>query len=258
MFKRPMMIAALLVAGSSQAGTVMETVNRDLTGKKAENVMTTYAQNGQLRIESGDHDGYSVFKDDALYVINTRDKNYVVLDRDSLKKMADALSPAMKMLAQMPPEQRAQMEKMMGKEAAAAMGGGSKKEIRKTARTGSAAGYSCSFVEIVEDGTVADELCVVPPGTLKGGDEIMAAAMKMSGMLQDALKDFDAPQLREMIDEQTALYSKVGGIPVLTRHFGNGKPVSETTIKSSRSEAIAADKFGVPAGYSRREFMPGR
>ncbi len=256
MSRRYLTLIALL-AGSVHAGTVMEMVNRDLGGQGKESVMTTYAQDGQLRIESGERDGYSVFKDDALYVINTRDRNYVVMDRATLKQMADAISPAMKMLAQMPPEQRAQMERMLGKNAAG-LTGGTKQEVRKTARTGQAAGHSCSYVEVVKNGAIEDELCVVPPGTLKGGDELMAAAQKMSAMLQDALKDLDAPQLKQMIDEQTALYAKVGGIPVLSRHYADGKPVSETTLKSSRSESLPATTFSVPDGYARRELVPGR
>lgn len=243
-----------LLAGSAHAGTVIEMVNRDLGGQGKETVMTTYAQDGQLRIEAGDRDGFSLFKDDALYVVNNRDKNYVVMDRAALKKMADAVSPAMKMLAQMPPEQRAQMEKMLGQNAAA-LGGGAKQEVRKTSRSGQAAGHACSYVEVLKDGVIEDELCIVAPGTLKGGDELMAAAQKMSAMLQDALKDLDAPQLKQMMDEQTALYAKVGGIPVLSRHYNGGKPVSESTLRSNRSEALPAATFTVPAGYARRDFM---
>lgn len=247
-----------LLAGAAQAGTVLEMVNRDLGGQQKETVMTTYAQDGQLRIEAGDREGFSLFKDDALYVVNNRDRNYVVMDRAALKKMADAISPVMKMLAQMPPEQRAQMEKMMGQSASSALGGGAKQEVRKTSRSGSAAGHACSYVEIVKNGAIEDELCIVAPATLKGGDELMAAAQKMSAMLQDAFKDLDAPQLKQMIDEQTALYGKVGGIPVLSRHYANGKPASESTLRSSRSEALPATTFAVPEGYARRELMPAR
>lgn len=257
MSRRHLTLIAVL-AGSAHAGTVIEMVNRDLDGQQKETVMTTYAQSGQLRIEAGDRDGFSLFKEDSLYVVNNRDKNYVVMDRAALKRMADAISPAMKLLAQMPPEQRAQMEKMLGQNASGALGGGAKQEVRKTSRTGSAAGHTCSYVEILKAGVVEDELCIVAPGTLKGGDELMAAAQKMSAMLQDAFKDLDAPQLKQMMDEQTALYTKVGGIPVLSRHYSNGKPVSESTLRSSRSETLPATTFAVPAGYAQREFIPTR
>jgi len=257
MLSRTLTIAAVLVCGFAQAGTVLETVNRDLGGKQAETVITTYAQDGQLRVETGDRDGFTLFKDNALYIINGKDKNYVLMDRAALKKMADAISPAMKMLAQMPPEQRAQMEKMMGKNMPG-MQASAKKEIRKTSRTGEAAGHSCSYVEVLKNDVLEDEMCIVPPGTIKGGDELMAAAQKMSTMLQEALQDLDVPQLKQMLDDQTAMYTKLGGIPVVSRHFSGGKPVSETTLRSNRTESIPATTFSVPDGYTRKDLLQGR
>lgn len=261
MLTRNLTIAMVLITGSARAGTVLETVNRDLTGSKGESVMTTYAQGGQLRVESSDRDGSLIFKDDALYAINNKDRNYIVMDRATMKHMAETVNPMLKQMqermAQMPPEQRAQMESMMGKH----MPGAQKpvnREVRKTARTGKSAGYACSYVELVADGVVEDELCVVAPASLKGGDELMAAAQKMSALMQDIMKDIDAPWLKDTIDQQTANYAKMGGIPVLSRHFADGKAVQETTLKAIRSESVPAAIFTVPAGYTRKELMPTR
>ena len=258
---RTLTIAAVLIAGSSQAGTVLEMSSRDLNGNKAETTMTTYAQNGQLRVQTSDRDAAMIFSNDTVYVINNKEKNYVAMDRATMQKMAETVNPMLKQLqermAQMPPEQRAQMERMMGKN----MPGAQKpvtREVRKTSRSGKAAGYSCKYVELLADGVVEDELCVVEPGSLKGGDELMAAAEKMSAAMQDFVKDLDAPWLKDSIDQQTANYAKIGGIPVLSRHFTDGKPVNETTLKSIQSQSLPAATFSVPAGYTRREMMPGR
>lgn len=254
---RHICFTAALLSGYAHAGTVIETINRDLGGTPKETVVTTSAQDGQLRIDAADRDGFSIFKDDALYIVNARDKTYVVMDRAALKQLADTISPAMKLLAQMPPEQREQVERLLGKEAAA-LTRSATQEIRKTTRTGQAAGYDCTYVEIVQDAAVEDELCVVEPGRLRGGDELMSAAQSLSAMLQDAFRDLDAPQLKQFIDQQTAMYGKVGGIPVLSRHFADGKAVSETTLRSSRTETIPASAFAVPEGYTRKDVLQGR
>ncbi|MBB6094498.1 hypothetical protein HNQ60_003385 [Povalibacter uvarum] len=257
---RTLTIAAVLITGSSHAGTVLQTVDKDLTGGRADTTMTTYAQNGQLRVETSNRDGMMIFKDDALYAVNNKEKSYVTMDRASMKKMAETVNPMLKQMqermAQMPPEQRAQMERMLGKSLPGAQKSVAR-EVRKTSRTGKAAGYSCNYVEMLADGVVEDELCVVAPSSLKGGDELMAAAQKMSAMLQDFMKDVDAPWLKDAVDKQTANYAKIGGIPVLSRHFADGKAVNETTLKSIRTESIPAASFAVPAGYTRREMMPG-
>lgn len=258
---RTLTLAIALLAGSSQAGTVMEMSSRDLNGNQAETVMTTYAQDGQLRVETTDRDGAMVFSNDTVYAINHKEKSYVAIDRATMQRMAETVNPMLKQLqermAQMPPEQRAQMERMMGKN----MPGAQKpvtREVRKTARSGKAAGYSCKIVELLADGVVEDELCVVDPKSLQGGDELMAAAAKMSASLQDFMQDIDAPWLKDSIDQQTANYAKIGGIPVLSRHFAAGKAVNETTLKSIQSQSIPATTFKIPAGYTRREMMPAR
>ena len=257
--RRFLTIAMVLLTGQVQAGTVLETVSRELGGAGSETLTTTYAQGGRMRVDSGDRDGTMLFKDDALYAINNKDRNYVLMDRATIKKMADTINPALKQmqerLAQMPPEQRAQMERLMGN-SLPGMKPAATQEIRKTARTDKVAGYSCSYVESLEGGVLQDEFCVVAPSSLKGGDELMVAAQKMSTLMQDLLKDVDAPWLRETVAKQTENFAKIGGVPVLTRHFSAGKPVSETTIKSIRTEAVPAATFEVPAGYTRKDIMP--
>ena len=58
-----------------------------------------------------------IFRDDLFLMINHDDKTYTVIDEATLEQIGSRMSAAMtKMeaqLAQMPPEQRAMMEKMM-------------------------------------------------------------------------------------------------------------------------------------------------
>lgn len=254
--RKTSLAATLMLAAAAHAGTVMESLNRDLAGDRAESVTTTYAQAGQMRVESGTSDSFLIFKDDTLYSISRKDRSYVAMDRATLKKMIDQISPVMKQmqerLAKMSPEQRAQMERMMGRKMPG-MGQNSVQEIRKTARAGNVGGYSCNYVEVVEGGVLSSELCVVNPAALKGGEELMNAALKMSALVQDMLKGMDAPWLRQTIDRQVENYSRIGGVPVLSRHYSDGKAANETTIRSIRAQALPANTFEVPEGYSRKE-----
>jgi hypothetical protein len=246
----------LMLAVSAHAGTIMESLNKDLAGNRAESTTTTYAQAGQMRVEPGTSDGFLIFKNDTLYSINNKDKSYIAMDRVTMKQMIDQISPMMQQmqeqLAKMPPEQRAQMERMMGKKIPG-MGQASVQEVRKTTRTGKAGGYACNYVEVTADGVLENELCVVAPTALKGGDELMTAALTMSALVQDMLKGLDTPWLRQSIDRQVENYGKIGGVPVLSRYYADGKVANETTLKSIRSQALPAATFEVPAGYSRKE-----
>jgi hypothetical protein len=247
-----------MLAAVADAGTVLEMVNRNLAGGNQESVSTTYAQDGRMRVETQPGDSVMIFKDDTIYNIDNKDRSYTVMDRASMQKLAAQLSPALKQMqeqmAKMSPEQRAQMERMMG----GRMPGAAKpdsQQVRKTTRTGTVAGHGCTYVEMLEENVVEEEMCVAPSGALKGGKELTDAAMKLSALLREMLQSFDAPWLKDSIAQQVENYEQLGGVPLSTRHFSSGKPVSESTMKSIRSDAVPADAFAIPAGYTRKDMM---
>jgi hypothetical protein len=248
-----------MLAGSLQAGTVMETLSRDLNnpGANGTATITTHAQDGRMRVEMKPGDSVMIFKDDVIYNVNKKDKSFVVMDRATMKRMADQLAPALKQmqeqLAKMPPEQRAQMEKMMGGRMAGVMND-KPQEIRKTSRGGKAAGHACTYAEVHQGGALTDEFCVVPANSLRGSQDLLLAAKKMSALMKEMFSNLDAPWLKDMASRQ-ADYEKIGGVPVLTRHYTDGKPAHETTLQSIRSESLAASLFEVPAGFTKKEMM---
>jgi len=255
------LIAMAFAAMAAQAGALLKTRIHDIAANK-DSASLVYAQDGNMRAGSDDPQrSYVVFGNDAMYSINPKDKTYTTLDRASIGKMADTLNPALKQMqermAKMSPEQRAQMEKLMGKKIPGA-GKPSVQEVRKTARTGKAAGYSCTYTEVLEDGVLSGEYCVVPIGSLKGGKELAESSAKVAAMMADMLKQIDAPWLKQLADKQVENYGKLGGIPVLSRTFSEGKPVRESTLESATTPALPAALFQVPADYTKRELMQPR
>jgi hypothetical protein len=254
-------LSLTLSAATALAGTTMESVEHKLDGQRADTVTTISAQDGKLRVDSPASNGVMIFKDDTIYSLNTKDKTYGALDRATLQKMAEQISPALKQmqeqLAKMPPEQRAQVEKMMGK-SMPGMGEQKTQEFRKTSRTDKIGGYSCTYVEMLEDGVLQNELCVVPSGQLKGSADLMAAAQKMRAMLDEMLKTLDSPWMKQMVERQNMNYSELGGVPVFTRRYEDGKPVAETTLRSIRTDSLPAATFEIPAGYAKQEMRGSR
>jgi len=258
------LLTLALFAGSAPAGTLLETVNRDLSSNGSRTTINTWAQNGMMRVESQANEATGrstmIFKNDTIYAINHQDKSYIAMDRESMKRVAEQLNPALKMLQErmkdMTPEQRAQMEKMMGGSLPPGMGEPEKKtEIKRTARTDRISGHSCSYVQVLEGGVLTDEVCVTPTSALKGSDELMTAATRMSDLLREMMSTMDAPWLKQMAEKQVQNFAALGGIPVMSRHFEGGTPQSETTLASIRSEALAASLFDIPAGYTKKDMM---
>jgi hypothetical protein len=241
----------------AHAGTKLETVNRDLSGGRTTTI-NTWAQGGMMRVETQPNESAMIFKDDTIYAISHKDKTYIAMDRASMKRMADQINPHLKMLQEqmknMSPEQRAQMEKMLGRSLPGA-DGEAKQEIKRTSRTDKINGYSCTFVEVRENAVLTDEMCVAPSSALKGSAELMASAKKMTAMMQEMMASMDAPWLKQMAQKQVQNFEQLGGIPVLSRHFVDGKPQSETTVNNISSEAVAATLFEIPAGYTKKDMM---
>ena len=259
---RTLPLSLLLLTLTAHAGTKLETVNRDLSGGRTTTI-NTWAQGGMMRVETQPNESTMIFKDDTIYAISHKDKSYIAMDRASMQRMAEQLNPALQMLQErmkdMTPEQRAQMEKMLGGRIPGASGEPEKKqEIKRTSRNDKINGYSCTFVEVREDGVLTDELCVVPGSALKGSAEVMESARKMAAVLKDMMANVDMPWLKQMSQKQMQNFEALGGIPVLSRHFYDGKPQSETTLSNITSEKLAATLFEVPAGYTKKDMMAPR
>lgn len=251
------LLTLALFASASQAGTLLETVNRELSSKGGSMTINTWAQDGMMRVETqGAQRSTMIYKNDTIYAINHQDKSYYAMDRESMQRVAEQLNPALKMLQErmqdMTPEQRAQMEKMMG---GSLPGAETKSEIKRTARTDKVSGYGCTYVQMLEDGVLTDEMCVAPGKSLKGSDELMTAANRMAQLMREMMSTMDAPWLKQMADKQIQNFAELGGIPVLSRHFVAGSPQSETTLKSIRTETLAASTFELPAGYTKKDML---
>lgn len=250
----------LLTATTAHAGTKLETVSRDLAGGRTSTI-DTWAQGGMMRVDAQSSDSSVIFKDDTIFAVNHKDKSYVVMDRASMKRMAEQINPALQMLQErmktMTPEQRAQMEKMLGTRIPGSEAQ-PQPEIKRTSRNDKINGYSCTYVEVREGSTLTDEICVAPPNALKGSAELMSSAKKMSALVNDMMASMDAPWLKQMAQKQIQNFEALGGIPVMSRHFVDGKPQNETSLASIGSEAVAASLFEIPAGYTRKDMMAPR
>ena len=247
--------SSMLMVSCAQAGTVLETLTRDLEDGE-ESVTKTYAQSGKLRIDAGNtNDDVMIFRDETIYVIDPKEKSYIAMDRAGMKRMAEQLNPALQMLQQqlanLPPEQRAQLEQMLGQKMPQG-GQAPKREIRKTSRTATVAGHGCTYAEVLQNGTLVAEMCVAP-ANLKAGKDLYDAGVKVGAMIKEMLESIDLPLLQGMANSGMEDLERLGGLPLLTRTFESGKAVAETTVKSIRAETLAENLFDIPSGYRRKE-----
>jgi hypothetical protein len=209
---------------------------------------TYQVRGGKVRIESTDSGNNTLLYDAASHGITVLDhakKHYMHIDAETVANLGAAASGAMaemqKQLANLPPEQREAMEKLMPAMPTAP----SLPDIKadRTGRSDVVNGMSCEIVEVAVDGKAAGEACVASKGT--------------------GLSDSDEQTLRSMFADLSKLASSVlggnsgtdrefavlGGLPLRWRD--NTGRVTETRVDTK--VPIDATGFQIPAGYTEEK-----
>jgi hypothetical protein len=256
--KRIAIIAGgLLATQLATAGVYVETVNRDITAGTTTPKQKIYVQNGAGRFM--DPEGRSsLIKGDTLYMIDDKDKSYIVMDKATMEQVAKKLNAQMEQLkqqmARLPPEQRAQMEQMLG---GAGLGGAPRTvEVSDTGKSDKVDGRSCKVWDVTRDGVLDEQICVVPYSSLPGKENFSTVFGNFAKVFEEMAKS--VPMLSGMMANEFSAQVKVNGYPVRQRAYENGKLINEeTVVKVWREEAVPASMFEVPAGYQRKQMPVG-
>jgi hypothetical protein len=260
-------LAGFALCATAQAGVYLESVDKELDGSGTPTTSKMWFDGGRMRTERVEHDGdrdIVLFKDQALYTIDSKSKSYRVIDKAAAEKMGSQVAAAKKQMearmAAMPPEQRKKMEEMMeklGKGGAGAIMPGAKpreRTLKNSGRTETVAGIKCTVWEAFENGEKEEELCAAPAASVPGGDDVIKTFRDISAMLSSftdklGTHSADAPW-RDM--------ETINGVPILTRDFSDGKATSETRLTVARKESVPGSSFEVPAGFTQKKLeFPG-
>lgn len=270
--------ALVCLAGLSRAGVVAEWSEHDVATGKMTPKHTMSVQGNMLRMENSDGKHTVLFRDNALYMLDPATKSYHVLDKAAMDQMAGKLNDAMgamqARLANLPPEQRAMMEKAMPGMAGGMAGGAAPAkhvfDAVEAGGSGSAAGRSCTLWNALRDGKPVDQLCVVPKSSLPGTDEVIDTIRNMAAFnaqLQDAMQAHGGPMgsiganIGSAMSQNLAVMQKIGGVPVASRRFDASTGAlapTEMVITKWQPRDLDAALFAVPPGYTRKDMMGGR
>lgn len=256
--KRIAFIASgLLAAQAVSAGVYIESVNRDIAAGTTTPKQKIYVQNGSGRFM--DPEGRSsLIKGNTLYMIDDKDRSYIVFDKATMEQVAKKLSAQMEQLkqqmAKLPPEQRAQMEQMLG--GAGLNGTPRTVDVADTGKSDKVEGRACKIWDVTRDGVLDEQICVVSYSALPGKENISTVFGSFAKVFEEMAKS--VPMLSGMMANEFSAYVKTNGYPVRQRAYENGKLVGEETIvKIWREEAVPASMFEVPAGYQVKQMPVG-
>ncbi len=208
-------------------------------------------KDGKVRFEqTTDPGNIGLFNtaDSSMIMLDADSKQYFQMDKQVADDMAGAMSEQMaemqKRLAQLPPEQAAQMRRFMpnmGKTAAP------KYSSEKTGAKDNVGGIACEMVRVSKDGQPINENCVA---SLKDAG-ISKADHKTMRAMMEAMESF-SKQMGGGASSMSAELSAIDGIPVKSIDLLSGETM---TLKSLSTDKLDAAQFSVPEGYTKRN-MP--
>ena len=163
------MACGALAAQAASAGVYVEMVDHDIKANTSTLAQKIYVQNGNGRFVDAEGRA-TLIKNGTFYIIDDKDKSYVMFDKATMEQLAKKISEAMEkmkeQLAQLPPEQRAQMEQMMP-----GLSGSESKwivEVIDTGKSDKVDGRNCRIWDVKRDGKLGDQICVVAYSDLPG------------------------------------------------------------------------------------------
>jgi len=195
----------------------------------------------------------------------------MVMDEATIKQLAGQMSQAMaqyeQMLKNVPPQQRAMMEKMMKKQMGNMMPKSiptAESKLSKRGQSKTVAGYKTTHVQQKRDGQLTSEYWAVGWDKIEGGDEVQEAFLGMAKFQDNLTKAFTQGgsnpmmgMVKSMSDNMFKQMSKMNGFPVSVINYKDGTKSRESVLESIDIRTLDPEAFEPPNGYKRQR-MGGR
>jgi len=259
------LLVAMVVLGTSDVANA----GVHLTLESVHDLDTAAVETAQLWIE-GDRvrlestragatapDQALIFHGDTqqLWQIDIDGRRYTRIDRKQLEalglQLAAARREAETRLAGLPPEQRAVVARMLGMNAVDAAQ--VSEDTRKTERREEVAGRSCEVFELLRNGRLRGDACVVSWQAV-GLEQSDFRVFEQLGEFQQAIRrSVGALASGDLVTSQPfTVFDELGGFPLRVRSLDQNGAGSETLFKSFDKVEIEPARFEPPTGYSEQ------
>ncbi len=221
--------------------------------------------------EGGKSQSTLIFKGESkeIIIVDHYQNSYFIMDQETIEGLASQLNNAMAqmktMMANVSPEQKAMMEKMMKQGMGSIPGIPTdsqmqiKPVIKKTGASKTINGYSTQQVVKLENGKRIHEFWVTNWKSVEGGKETLYALEAMQAFMSKIFDSISsensdpfASTLQNMKGNFMEDVTDLGGFPVSTVDYKNGRSETKSTLTSSTSANLSTANFNVPSSYKRR------
>ncbi|MBI3895365.1 MAG: DUF4412 domain-containing protein [Acidobacteria bacterium] len=260
------LVAVVCWAQSAQAGVVIEQQERQPANQNQAHTAILYVDAGKLRMETKSPQGEDVVmifdqSKQVMWTIDRKAGTYYEITAADVQKMGQSMGQAMGQMsemmkqmeaemANMPPEQRAMMERMM-KQGSMTMAQPAAPQITVEEKgQGDKVGqFSCSLYDVLTNGQRTQEVCAAPL------DQALMQPPEYQTF--QAMAEFYEPLRRNAPQGGWGVsgVSQIKGFPVRWRSYEGGRTVSEWEVVKAEQRDLDPSQFGLPSGLKKQDMM---
>ena len=256
------LISALALSGGHAMAGVVLTVTETNLGDNKTRPMTVYLDTDRMKVVN-DKD-IMIFRGDLkrMWAIEGDERKYTEMSPETVQQMSAQVSGAMAQmqaqLAQLPPEQRAQIEAMMAQRGGALAAPAQRQVTYTRAGGGKTVGaWRCEQYAKMVNGQKEEELCMAPIGSVGINADDLKVLESISTMMGPITQQ--APNRGDYLSLD-AVNKAIGfqGIPLETVYYSDGKPERRNTVSKIDRTSIPASTFEIPPGFTKKEMNFGQ
>ena len=252
--------SAALAAAPLFAGVRIQMEDSDVASKKV-TTQVMMLDNTRFRMDADEKTSVMFLTDggrNRMVILDRGRNTYQEIDQQTMDQMGQQMAGAMAQMdaamKNMPPEQRAMMEKMMkGKMPQA--GPAIVKVVYTAKGSGTVNGFSCTKYDGMQGAQKVSEICAASPSQIKmnpGDFQVFEKMKQFTAGITDALKN--SPMASSMQSVSMAP-SGIEGFPIQSITFRNGQPSDRVELKSAATASFSDADFSV--GSAKKVEMPG-
>ena len=234
-------------------------------------VTVTKVEGDRMRMDTQAEDGklastvIFLGETDEMYMIDHKEKTYMVMDRERIEALGKQLGEAMQQmeeaLAQVPPAQREMMERMMkGKMPGQNYEPPSPPVVTDLGESGSVNDVACQWKKVTRDDVLSEKACVCDQSAIAGGEEMVALAHEMRDFAEGLMRIANSASNFKMLgggtmgDFAAGTVADLGGFSLISESYdGEEKLIKRSTFESADEVSIPNEEFTPPSGYKRQD-----
>jgi len=197
-------------------------ITQSSQGQSQTSIMWIGAGHYRLQSLQNGQQGVEIFRDDTVYLLNFGERTYTSLNHERVVAAAE------------------QTRKLLPNAARPTV----QRELRETQRLVMfQSKWPCQFWEVLEDGVLTKEMCVVPLKLLPNRNSVRETIERYNAVFKDT--DTNDASLPWSDFETTE------GLPLLVRNFVDGKLHAETTVTSLQpNQPPLPKRYELPPGMT--------